>query len=167
MNFKRIIVIFFVIFYFLFFIFYISFASSKTIDLYFFYGQNCPYCLKMAQELTKIQERYPQLKINTFEIWHNPQNQRLMNALAETYKVRVGGVPVIFIGEKVIEGAGGGEIFQIREAIRQCSISFCPSPIEKIKIENRKQLDFKKIGLILGGFFIFLILIFSFLKKKK
>lgn len=145
------------------------FAFSKNqIELYFFYGQDCPYCAKMADILKEVQGQYPELKINALEVWYNPQSQKLLTALAESYKIKPEGVPVVFVGNLAVEGTDSGAIWQIKEEVRRCSISPCPSPIEKIKIEENKLVpNFKNIGLIAGGLVIFLILIFSFLKKKK
>lgn len=147
----------------------VNFSLAKNpIELYFFFGQGCPYCTKMAQALSEIQKQYPELKINPLEIWYNSQNQRLMMALVEVYKVKIEGVPVVFIGDKVIEGSGQAEIFQIKEEVRRCSISSCASPIDKIETRERAlALNFKNIGLIGGGLFIILVLIFTFFRKKK
>jgi len=151
------------------FLLFVNFSLAKnSVELYFFFGQGCPYCAKMAQALFEIQKQYSELKINPLEVWYNSQNQKLMMALAEVYKVKIEGVPVIFIGDKVIEGAGQAEIFQLKEAIRQCSITGCPSPIDRIKTKERVlTLNFINIGLIGGGLFIIFILIFALFKRKK
>lgn len=146
----------------------VDFSLAKNqIDLYFFYGQGCPYCAQMSQVLKEIQEKYSQLKINALEVWYNQNNQKLLTAMSEAYKIKPEGVPVIFIGEQAIEGAGAGEIFQVKEAVRVCSISDCSSPIKKIKTIPAKTLNFKNIALFLGGLVIFLIITLSFFKKKK
>lgn len=147
-------------------LFIVSFASSKNIDLYFFFAQDCPYSAKIASALLEIQKQYPELKIYSLETLYNPQNQKLLAVLAESYGVKIEAVPVIFVGEKVIEGSGPNEVFQLKEEVRRCSISGCPSPIEKIKsIKNKPELNWLNISLAVG-FVIFLIIFFLILFKK-
>lgn len=155
--------IFFSIFHLLFF----NLAYSKTVDLYFFWAHDCPYSTQMALKLQEIQTQFPELKINALEVLYNPQNQKLMRALAEIYKVRIDNVPVIFVGNLAVQGAGSNQVLQIKEEIRRCSISGCPSPIEKIKTVPAKQFNFKNITLLFGGLIIFFIIFISVLKKKK
>ncbi len=157
-------IFFFLLFYFLLFI---NFSLAKDIELYFFFGSGCPYCAQMASYLQEIQKDYPQLKINPLEVWHNLQNQKLMLALAEVYKIKIEGVPVVFVGDLAIEGAGLSQVLQIKEEVRRCSITSCPSPIEKIKTIPSQTINWKNVALFFGGLIIFLILIFTLLKKKK
>lgn len=161
------ILIFSFIFYFLFFTFNISFTYSKAIELYFFFGQGCPYSAKIAQALQEIQKNFPQLKVNAFEVWFYPQNQKLLETLAREYKIRPKWVPVVFVGDLAVEGAEPSQIFQIKEEVRRCSIADCPSPIERIKVSpNKVQLNWKNIG-IFSGVVIFLFLFINLLRKKK
>ncbi|MFN3301786.1 MAG: hypothetical protein ACK413_02020 [Patescibacteria group bacterium] len=146
---------------------FFSFAYSKTIELYFFWGSGCPHSAQMAQFLREISPQYPELKINALEVWYNPANQKLLLAMAEGYKMKFEAVPVVFVGNLSIEGAGPSQFFQIKEEIRRCSISGCPSPIERIKTVPAKNLNFKNIALFFGGLIIFLIIVFSFFKKEK
>ncbi|MCX7778951.1 MAG: hypothetical protein N2259_01780 [Patescibacteria group bacterium] len=144
-----------------------AFAKNQ-IELYFFYGEGCPYCAQMTVHLKEIQEQYPQLKINAFEVWHHPFNQKLLNTLAEAYQVKPTGVPVVFIGHLALEGVNKQVIWQIKEEVRRCSIAQCSSPIEKIKVvkDKKRELNWQNIG-IFAGAIIFLFLLLNLLKKKK
>lgn len=145
-----------------------NFTYSKAIDLYFFWGSGCPHCANMAQVLKEISAQYPELEIKTFEVWYIPNNQKLLTVMAEAYnKFKPGGVPVIFIGDQVIEGDGQTEIIRLKEAVRICSISSCVSPIEKIKTVSSKTINFKNIFLFGAGLIVFLVIIFTLFKKKK
>lgn len=164
MNLKRIIFLFFIVYCLK---FPVCFAQEKTIELYFFYDKGCPYCAQMAQELQKIQEEYPQLKINAFEVWSHLQNQKLLNALSEAYKIKPSGVPVVFVGNLAIEGVDPYTLWQIKEEVRRCMIVKCFSPIEKIKMtENKVKINWKNI-LIFTGAIVFIIFLISLLKKKR
>lgn len=142
-------------------------THAQNIDLYFFWGSGCPHCANMASVLQEINASYSTLKINTFEVWYNPNNQRLLNAVADGYNFKPSGVPVIFVGDQVIEGDSQTAINRLKEAIRQCSVNECISPKDKIKTsKNKIILKWDNIG-ILAGIIIFIFLIISLLKKKK
>lgn len=148
-------------------LFMIGLAQSKTTELYFFFGQGCPYCAQMNQNLIEIQKDYPDLKIIPLEVWYNSQNANLLNALAAAYKTNISGVPVIFIGETMTQGVDSVKVFQLREAIRRCSISDCVSPLSKIKTsENKPSLNYKNIAII-GGILIFILILIVSLRNKK
>lgn len=145
-----------------------NFAYGKAIELYFFWGSGCPHCAKMAQVLQEIKTQYPELNSpHSFEVWYNPNNRRLLNAMAAGYNFEPTSVPVIFIGEKVIEGDSQASINQLKEAVKQCSVLDCISPIDKIKTsKNKIELNWGNIG-IFAGVVIFIFLIVSLLRKNK
>jgi len=150
-----------------FFLLFSNFAYAKTIELYFFWGSGCPHCANMTQVLQEISAQYSELTIRRFEVWYSPANQTMLNAVAEGYNFKPEGVPVIFIGDKVIEGDSQNAIAQLREAVKNCSINDCSSPIEKIKVsKNRIQFNWPNLG-ILAGVLIFIFLLINLLKKKK
>jgi glutaredoxin len=150
-----------------FYLLFSNFAYGKTIELYFFWGSGCPHCANMASVLKEINASYPTLKINTFEVWHSPANQTMLNAVAEGYNFKPAGVPVIFIGDKAIEGDSQTAIAQLKEAVKNCSISDCSSPIERIKLsKNKIQFNWSNLG-ILAGVIIFIFLLINLFKKKK
>jgi len=149
------------------FLSFVNFSLAKNIELYFFFGQTCPYSAQLAQKLIEISDQYPSLKIRTFEVWHNPQNQKLLNALAEAYKIKVENVPVVFIGDLAVEGSDSSTLWRIKEEVRRCSIVNCPSPIEKIKIKEKKNKINWKILATTFGIIILIIFLIPLFKKKK
>lgn len=40
-------------------------------------------------------------------------------------------VPVVFVGDEVVLGAGRAQEFELRNAIGGCTIRGCPSPLER------------------------------------
>ena len=59
-------------------------------DLLFFYGLECPHCLRMEKLVDKlIKEGHPIKKI---EIWHNEDNNKMMEKL-DCEEEPCGGVP--------------------------------------------------------------------------
>lgn len=144
-----------------------SFATGETIKLYFFWGNGCPHCANMATVLQEIKLNYPQLEIKYFEVWYDSNNQILLNALAAGYNFDVQGVPVIFIGDYVIEGDGQAEIDRLKAVIQNCSVTDCLSPEDKIKVsENKIIFNWPNIGILVGAI-AFIFLTINLFKKKK
>ena len=161
-------IIFFFLLFIVSFLLFFNFSLAKdSIDLYFFFGQNCSASAQLAQKLMEVSDQYPSLKINAFEVWYNPQNQKLLNVLAKAYKIEPTGVPVVFVGDLAVEGFSPSTFWQIKEEVRRCSIVKCQSPIEKIKInENKPKFRWKNFVLFIG-IIIFIIFLISLFKKKK
>lgn len=66
-------------------------------NLLFFYGSECPHCMKMEKLLNKLTKEEG-IKVSKLEIWHNEDN----NKLCEKYDCEsepCGGVP-FFINQK-------------------------------------------------------------------
>ncbi len=61
-------------------------------DLYEFYGTECPHCIRMRPLLEKLEKELG-IKFRRFEVWHNPENAKLM----EQYDQSIcGGVPFYY-----------------------------------------------------------------------
>lgn len=63
-------------------------------DLLEFYGTECPHCIRMHSLVEKL-EKETGKKVTKYEVWHNPENARLM----KKYDKNCGGVP-FFYNEK-------------------------------------------------------------------
>ena len=57
-----------------------------------FYGKECPHCVRM-HELVKKLESEEGIKVETFEVWHNEENQKKMD---EYDKGLCDGVPFFY-----------------------------------------------------------------------
>lgn len=124
-------------------------ASTKPVDVYFFYGDGCPHCAE-EQEILNFysQNKYrDKIKIHQFEVYYNINNANLLVALAKEYKISSSGVPVIFIGEETFIGFGRGYTeIKIENAIENCLASgTCVDPINKIApVEKKEKENIKK-----------------------
>lgn len=120
------------------------FSQSKPIELYFFYGQGCPYCAEAKPFLENLEKKYSQLKVRDFEVYKDEKNKELFSLLAQGYGKQIEGVPTIFIGEKVIVGYDEMISFQIEQAIQDCLDLKCTSPLEKVRIiKTQEEKDTK------------------------
>lgn len=65
--------------------------SEETKELLFFYGLECPHCLRMEKMVNKLIKEEG-AKIRKVEIWHNEENNKLMEKL-DCEEEPCGGVP--------------------------------------------------------------------------
>jgi thiol-disulfide isomerase/thioredoxin len=82
----------------------ISPNSNKEINIYFFWGEGCPHCAKEKPFLEKLKQKYPQIKIHSYEVWKNSQNRDLMVKFDKKLNININGVPITIIGEKYFTG---------------------------------------------------------------
>lgn len=70
----------------------------------YYHGETCPHCQALKAFLPEVEEMYPGLVIEEYEIWNNPLNaQKARNHLAELgYELE--GVPAIVVEDEVISG---------------------------------------------------------------
>ena len=57
-----------------------------------FYGEECPHCETMHPLVDRL-EKEEGIKVDKFEVWHNPENARKMQ---EYDRGRCGGVPFFY-----------------------------------------------------------------------
>ncbi|MEM3483717.1 MAG: hypothetical protein QXW00_03170 [Candidatus Woesearchaeota archaeon] len=74
--------------------------QEGKIVLYLFWGDGCPHCAEEKPFLMQLQQKYPQLEIRMFEVWHNESNRELFYEMASQHGIRAEGVPTTFLGNK-------------------------------------------------------------------
>lgn len=67
-------------------------AKKEQPILYEFYGTECSHCKEMEPLIDKLQKE-EKIKITRLEVWHNAQNQKLLEQLDNG---KCGGVPFFF-----------------------------------------------------------------------
>jgi thiol-disulfide isomerase/thioredoxin len=110
------------------------FAQETPVNVYFFWGEGCPHCAKEKEYLQKIENNYPQVIINNFEVYNNRQNAKLLQKIGQETDINVNGVPLIIIGDKALVGFLNEETTgqQIRKLIDECLANKCPDLINQI-----------------------------------
>lgn len=79
--------------------------NKDKINIYFFWGDGCPHCEKEFEFFDSIEDEYGDyFVLNTFEVWHNKENEKLLNQFANAMGDEVSGVPYTIIGEKTFSG---------------------------------------------------------------
>lgn len=78
--------------------------NENTVNLYFFYGQGCPHCAEEEPFLRKMEEKYSNLKVHSYEIWYSSENRNLFIEFGKKLSATVNGVPFTVIGDKYFTG---------------------------------------------------------------
>lgn len=101
--------------------------APDEVTLYFFWGDGCPHCAAAKPALAQLQQRYPRLRVRSFEVWNNQDNQRTLAAMADKFGITRVGVPAFFLGQRHWVGfAESTTPRDLDEAIRGCLATGCP-----------------------------------------
>lgn len=80
-------------------------TEDDKINLYLFYGKECPHCEEERKWLKTIKKNYKDyLNIYYFEVWHNEDNKEIMNKVKNQFNIREEGVPLTIIGNDYYVG---------------------------------------------------------------
>jgi len=110
-------------------IFFFTLASSSVLaqdqdaDILFFWGQGCPHCEEEKIFLQSLQQKYPDIKINNYEI-HLPENNQLLRQMGKKLNADVSGIPFTIIGDQYVAGFLSDETTgaQIEQALTSAPI---------------------------------------------
>lgn len=106
----------------------VAYATLEEPVILVFHEEGCPDCRRMEAVLQELLASYPELSVARYEITQ-PGSSELFNSLADRYGVLVYKVPIIYVGEVAIVGAGRVQVMRLREAVEGCALSGCISPL--------------------------------------
>ncbi|MFA6253296.1 MAG: hypothetical protein WCV69_03605 [Patescibacteria group bacterium] len=123
-------------------------SSSAKTNLYLFWGDGCPHCAKEEVFLKSIESKYPDLRIQRFEVWNHQSNASLMIEVAKKLQANVGGVPFTIIGDQYFTGFDESYTApKIEARIKECVGGICPDSVASIvpalKIIEEASIDKK------------------------
>ncbi len=82
----------------------LAFPQPPTIQLYFFYAEDCQPCQMILQSyLPTLKSMFPSLEIKTFDVG-NPVHYETLGKLEKKMNRRGQELPVVFIGDHVLSG---------------------------------------------------------------
>ncbi len=93
--------------------------SEAPVYLYFFWGDGCPHCEEARPFLEALQHQYPNLKVESFEVWYNRDNQQLYQRMAEARGFKAQYVPAFFVGDRYWVGYTQAMGEEIRTVVAQ------------------------------------------------
>jgi len=134
-------------------------TGSRTVrpQIVVFYANGCPDCARMEEVLNALLVGHPEIEVARYEI-HAPGSTALLWRLSTHYKILATQVPVIFIGDKAIVGAGRAQEFALRAAVDDCVTLGCPSPLDYVEPVAFPWKDLLWLGLLAGAFTFFFLL---------
>lgn len=104
-----------------FFVFNLNVEAKEDVIIYFFHGDGCPHCAEEEKFLDKVEDKYDNVEIVEYEVWHDFSNQRLMNQVAEEFGVKSTGVPFTVIGTDYFKGYSSSVGIDIENSIKRNS----------------------------------------------
>jgi thiol-disulfide isomerase/thioredoxin len=116
--------------------------AGSNVELYFFWGYGCTHCEKEKAFLEKMQKKYSQLAINSYEVWRNKGNALFFSQMADVYGIKATAVPMTFIGNfDAVVGYSNDKITgkKIEERIKYCIEHECINPISVLEKHARKE----------------------------
>lgn len=131
--------------------------SEEKVNIYVFYGKECPHCEALFDYLDTLEEE--SISIQTYEVWHNKKNQRLMQRVKKVFQNTETGVPYYVIGEKNFTGYGTEDNQEIKHAILEAK----QDPYD---VMDHLPLDIPFIASIGITVVIFLICLFFWIRKN-
>lgn len=100
--------------------------DAPPVYIYFFWGDGCPHCADAKPFLQELAQRYPNVQVESFEVWYVPENQTLFQQMAAAHGFEPRYVPTIFIGEQHWEGFSEELRQDIETAVGVCAETGCP-----------------------------------------
>lgn len=107
-------------------------AGTEGPIVLFFYQEGCPSCVAVDELLTALSSDLPPSALRRYEI-SDPKAAKLLAKLEQAYGIEEASVPIVFVGDDVIVGAGAAQEFKLRDTIGHCVTIGCPSPLERIR----------------------------------
>jgi thiol-disulfide isomerase/thioredoxin len=105
-------------------------AGNRSVTVYFFWGDGCPYCEQEAAFLEELQSRMPEVEVESFEVWHHPENVPILREMARAHDIRPRAVPLTFIGESHWVGFKPSIAAEMEAAIQECLSRGCSVPAQ-------------------------------------
>jgi len=79
--------------------------SDDQITIYMFRGTGCAFCKRFLTFLNSIIPEYGKyFKLESYEVWYNKDNSKLLEKVGDFLEEDAGGVPYIVIGDQVFPG---------------------------------------------------------------
>ena len=123
----------------MFFLFIPNTTAEEKVTLYLFWGDGCPHCAAEQEYFKTLQEEFPNLEIVKYEVWHNEENQQLLNQIATKTEKSFTGVPVTIIGQTIITGFSTSTEQELRRTVSYYSENTHHDIVQEIKDGTYEQ----------------------------
>ncbi len=107
--------------------------AQSDVNLYFFWGNGCPHCVKEEALLEQFKNKYPYLHVYDFEVYGDFKNMTLLQKIAEKLNARVDGIPFTIIGDKYFSGfLETVTPVDLADRIEECHYKICPDSMAEV-----------------------------------
>jgi glutaredoxin len=79
--------------------------QPDNVTVYFFHGAECIHCHTVMPFMNATFEKYPNVKFEVLETFHNESNNALFVEMNKKRGIEQYGVPEIFVGDVVLIGS--------------------------------------------------------------
>lgn len=79
-------------------------VKAQEVNIYLFYGDECPHCAALEKYLDKEYGSYDDVKVYKYEVWHDKENQKLWSKVQSVTGKEAKGVPYFIIGDTLLQG---------------------------------------------------------------
>ena len=79
-------------------------AEEKEVNMYLFYGEECPHCHALLEFLKPYLKKNENVKLYKYEVWHNEKNSKLYQEIHELLDDDSNVIPYLIIGNTILTG---------------------------------------------------------------
>ena len=115
-------------------------GDTFTVNVYYFWGDGCPVCVQQRAFLDWLVERYPEVEVHAFEVWHGVDNRPRLQALSDAFGRPVRAVPVTFIGEDSWIGFNQVASVQMTASVEAYRTYQAPDALDRLPPDVRAAL---------------------------
>lgn len=124
--------------------------SEDKVVLYLFHGEECPHCNSERKWLKTIENKYDNLEIVYYEVWHSDENSLYLQEVFNKLEVTKNSIPFTVIGEKYFIGFSDSVKIKIEDTIKYyLEIYEENQNEEKVYIPLLKDIDPKNVSITL------------------
>lgn len=126
-------------------------AGNNQVNIYFFWGENCPHCTEEKEFLRTLQKKYRRLSVKSYEVWHDKDNAKLFADMLKMRNLINTNVPATFLSDVVWHGYDGYIRKEIEDMVRYCLDNDCPDPMASHLPRPKESEDDNRIDLPILG----------------
>jgi hypothetical protein len=127
--------------------------GEVRVELYFFWSQTCPHCLRAQQFMTPFAAARPWVRIDSREVTGSAANRALFARMAATVGQSIQGVPTFFLCNQMVvgfdhEGGIGRQLAQLAEDCRDRLASERGPPASQLAAASPAAVALPLVGAI-------------------
>ncbi len=115
-------------------------SLADTVQLHFFYAENCASCREEKPFIEALQQRYPQLQVQVHDVWMQRDNFALMEAVTASRGIDFASTPTTAVGQRVWFGYNETTAAEIEAAVKECLAVGCVDLVATLEEGNTEAV---------------------------